>query len=110
MFGPRRPRFTVTALSSPHELLGIPLTATEALIQSAYRKKAICMHPDVDHTPGATKRFLDLRDAYEKMMHIFRTKGSAASEMKYDVFPSRRAVTRQRWMQNHTLNARTLCV
>jgi curved DNA-binding protein len=45
--------------------LGVPRTATQAEIQKAYRQLARKKHPDVDKSPGATKNFQQITEAYE---------------------------------------------
>jgi len=45
--------------------LGVPRTATQAEIQKAYRQLARKKHPDVDKSPGATKAFQQITEAYE---------------------------------------------
>ena len=65
---PQRPR-------SPHEVLGIPETATKEEIKSAYRTLAGQYHPDkVAHLGDelqalAEQRFKEIQDAYHKLMN-----------------------------------------
>jgi molecular chaperone DnaJ len=48
-----------------YEILGVPKTASDAEIKSAYRKMARQHHPDVDKTTGAEERFKELSEAYQ---------------------------------------------
>jgi curved DNA-binding protein CbpA len=54
------------ALSKTHyEALGVPPTATQAEIRSAYRKLVLLHHPDRSKAPSSVKIFNDARDAHE---------------------------------------------
>src|ERR1051326_1277275 len=48
-----------------YQTLGVPRTATQDEIQSAYRKLARKHHPDVNKEPGAEEKFKQLGEAYE---------------------------------------------
>lgn len=48
-----------------YAVLGVARDAQPEAIQKAYRMLARKHHPDVDKSPGATKRFQDLQEAYE---------------------------------------------
>lgn len=48
-----------------YALLGIPRSADADAVRRAYRTLARKQHPDVDKTPGSTKRFQELQEAYE---------------------------------------------
>ena len=53
-------------MRDPYEVLGVPKTASEAEIKSAFRKLAKKHHPDRNKTdPKAKERFSELNDAYE---------------------------------------------
>jgi DnaJ-class molecular chaperone len=48
-----------------YEVLGVPKTASEAELKSAYRKLARTHHPDVDKGPGAEAKFKEISEAYQ---------------------------------------------
>lgn len=48
-----------------YDILGVPRTATEDEIRSAFRKEARKHHPDVSSEPDAEKKFGELQEAYE---------------------------------------------
>lgn len=48
-----------------YEVLGVPKTASDAEIKTAYRRLARQHHPDVDKTSGAAERFKEISEAYQ---------------------------------------------
>ncbi|MGA7974824.1 MAG: DnaJ domain-containing protein, partial [Pseudolabrys sp.] len=53
-------------MRDPYDVLGVPKSASEAEIKSAYRKLAKKHHPDANkHDPKAATRFAELNAAYE---------------------------------------------
>ena len=46
-------------------LLGVPRTASDEQIRSAYRKLARQYHPDVNKDPTAHEKFKQITEAYE---------------------------------------------
>ncbi|OGD83306.1 hypothetical protein A2572_03545 [Candidatus Collierbacteria bacterium RIFOXYD1_FULL_40_9] len=62
-----------------YDILGVPKTATEAEIKSAYRKLALKWHPDRNKEKDATEKFKEVNEAYE----VLSNKDKRA---KYDQF------------------------
>lgn len=48
-----------------YEVLGVPRTATQNEIRTAYRKLARTNHPDINKDPAAEDRFKEVAEAYE---------------------------------------------
>lgn len=48
-----------------YEILGVPKTASDAEIKSAYRKLARQHHPDIDKSPNAAEKFKEVSEAYQ---------------------------------------------
>lgn len=64
-------------MSSPrdhYEVLGIPRSAGEAEIKSAYRKLARELHPDRNKAPDAAARFSEVQQAYDVLSDPGRRK------------------------------------
>jgi curved DNA-binding protein CbpA len=66
----RRHSSVVLAASrkDPFEVLGIPRTATLKEVKSAYRKKALKLHPDVNKAPDARDKFMECKTAYQEII------------------------------------------
>ncbi len=66
-----------------YAILGVPKTAAEKDIKSAYRKLARKWHPDAnpDNQKAAEEKFKDIQEAYEVL-------GDAQKRQKYDVLGS----------------------
>jgi molecular chaperone DnaJ len=48
-----------------YDVLGVPRTASEAEIKTAFRRLARELHPDVSEAPDAEERFREVAEAYE---------------------------------------------
>lgn len=64
-----------------YELLGVPRTATDEQIRSAYRKLARQFHPDVNSAADAPEQFKRITEAYEVLTDPQR-------RQRYDMFGS----------------------
>src|SRR6266571_67477 len=62
-------------------LLGVPRSATDEQIRSAYRKLARQYHPDVNSASDAAERFKQITEAYEVLTDPQR-------RQRYDMFGS----------------------
>ena len=82
-----------TTESDYYELLGVPRTATEADIKSAFRTLARELHPDVSTEPDAGARFRDVAEAYEVLSDPERRATPLAGSVFTDWFRSGRKVT-----------------
>ncbi|KAK2733965.1 Type I HSP40 co-chaperone [Myotisia sp. PD_48] len=69
-----------------YDILGVPPTASEAELKTAYRKGALKHHPDKNaHSPDAAEKFKDLSHAYEVLSdsqkrHIYDQYGEEGLE------------------------------
>lgn len=68
-----------------YDILGVPKTASEAEIKSAYRKLARKHHPDIDKSADSAARFKEVSEAYQvlsdpKKRQTYDQFGSAAFE------------------------------
>jgi hypothetical protein len=52
------------SLRGPYAVLGVPHDASEKAIRAAYRNLAKRVHPDVDPSPYAAQRFMEIHRAY----------------------------------------------
>ena len=75
---------TVGEEENLYEILGVPSTANQADIQTAFKKKARELHPDVNKAPDAEEQFKRLNAAYA----ILKDEGKRA---RYDAFGIRGA-------------------
>jgi curved DNA-binding protein CbpA len=50
-----------------YAILGIASDATSEAVRTAYRKKALQLHPDRNTAPEATDQFRDIQEAYETL-------------------------------------------
>ncbi|MBV9101179.1 MAG: J domain-containing protein [Candidatus Dormibacteraeota bacterium] len=66
-----------TTFKDYYATLGVPRTATEKEIHSAFRKLARKYHPDINHEAGAEDRFKEVNEAHEVL-------GDAEKRRKYD--------------------------
>lgn len=57
-----------------YEVLGVPKTASDAEVKSAYRKLARQHHPDIDKSPGAAERFKEISEAYQVLSNAEKRK------------------------------------
>jgi curved DNA-binding protein CbpA len=57
----------------PYEVLGIKRDATEADIKSAYKKQALVLQPDKNHSPNAKEEFQQLNSAYNVLIDHKKT-------------------------------------
>jgi curved DNA-binding protein len=57
-----------------YEVLGVPKSATDAEIKSAYRKLARKHHPDVDKSTGASEKFKEVSEAYQALSNPSKRK------------------------------------
>src|SRR5574344_278076 len=64
-----------------YETLGVPKTASQDEIKSAFRKLAKKYHPDINKEPGAEAKFKEIGEAYSVL-------GDADKRSKYDQFGS----------------------
>ncbi len=64
-----------------YEVLGVPKTATDAEIKSAFRKLAKKYHPDVNKTEDAAEKFKEIGEAYSVL-------SDPAKRSQYDRFGS----------------------
>ena len=69
-------------MKNPYEVLGVPPTATAAEMQSAYRKLAKKLHPDLN--PGdqtAEEKFKEVAAAYDLLSDADKRKRFDAGEI-----------------------------
>jgi preprotein translocase subunit Sec63 len=61
----------IQEVSTYYDLLGIKKTATQAEIKQSFRKLALRYHPDKNrNSEESKKKFLQIVEAYEKLMTI----------------------------------------
>lgn len=57
-----------------YEVLGVPKSASDAEIKSAYRKLARKHHPDIDKSAGAAEKFKEISEAYQVLSDLEKKK------------------------------------
>lgn len=57
-----------------YEILGIPKSASDVEIKSAYRKLARKHHPDIDKSAGAAEKFKEVSEAYQVLADVNKRK------------------------------------
>lgn len=55
-------------MSKYHRILGVEENATVDEIKKAYRKLALKFHPDVNTSTDASKKFIEIKTAYEVLV------------------------------------------
>lgn len=75
------------------DILGIPPTRDENTIRKAYHKMALKYHPDRNKSEGATHKFIEVNEAYEKL-----TEGLKKVDNPPSVQPQKSStVTHRKW-------------
>ncbi len=95
-----------------YEILGLSPGASLTEIKQAYRRMAKQYHPDLNKSPDAQERFIEINEAYEFLLHL-HTKAPAAgtagrsrrSGSRYYCQPTADELFRQ-WMENERRKAR----
>jgi hypothetical protein len=95
-----------------YEILGLSPGASLAEIKRAYRTMAKRYHPDLNKSPDAQERFIEINEAYEFLLHL-HTKAPAPgtagrtrrSRSRYYRQPTADELFR-RWMENERRKAR----
>ncbi len=64
-----------------YQILGVPHDASQSQINHAYRELAKKYHPDINHAPGAAKKFTKINQAYGVL-------GNKQKRQQYDQFGS----------------------
>ena len=48
-----------------YDILGVSQTASPDEIKSSYKKLSLVYHPDINKSPKAHEKFLEIKEAYE---------------------------------------------
>ncbi len=83
-----------------YRILGISENADIAEIKNAFRRKAKACHPDINKSPGAHERFIDINEAYIYLTNLHgSSRGSSANRVSQDEYY-------RRWMAGEQQKAR----
>jgi curved DNA-binding protein CbpA len=67
--------------ADPYTVLGIPRTASDEEVRTAYRRLVKATHPDHNGgSPEAAKRFEAVQEAYAEIQRLRRTRGAGAAD------------------------------
>lgn len=69
---------------NPYRILDVPRNASIDEIRTAYRRKALEFHPDLNSEPNAEQRFQEINAAYEKLTQRRRMSARGQSSVAYD--------------------------
>jgi curved DNA-binding protein CbpA len=67
--------------SDYYKILGLPPESSIEEIKKAYRKKARLYHPDINSSPDAQDRFIEVTEAYDFLIANY---GKRVSDSEYD--------------------------
>ena len=95
-----------------YEILGLAPGASLEEIKHAYREKAKLYHPDLNKSPDAQERFIEINEAYEFLLHLNThaplsgaARRSRSTRRRYYRQPAADELFR-RWMEEERRKAR----
>lgn len=94
------------SLQRHYEILGLPPGSGIEEVKKAYRKKALQLHPDVNASPDANQRFIELNESYETLVYFLSGKVYDKKKGGFATPAKKHKVSHEEWQRRYREKAR----